>query len=184
MTSTTGAVPPFWTQPQDLSSRPRRQRRAPGCRRGAAAGLCDSGGLRPANQYGEKWLPRVLGAGGAEGDLGGGQAAGHQGSAQGDGLVHAVEGDNKAGGITTLEDKSCGCVQKGGTAPVVDVINYGGQVATPGLNLLSGPGNDLVSATALTAAGAHLILFTTGRGTPMIPMLEIVWLTAFIKNPP
>ena len=73
---------------------------------------------------------------------------------------------NKAGGITTLEDKSCGCVQKGGTAPVVDVINYGGQVATPGLNLLSGPGNDLVSATALTAAGAHLILFTTGRGTP------------------
>lgn len=73
---------------------------------------------------------------------------------------------NKAGGITTLEDKSCGCVQKGGLAPVVDVIGYGGQVTTPGLNLLSGPGNDLVSATALTAAGAHLILFTTGRGTP------------------
>ncbi len=73
---------------------------------------------------------------------------------------------NKAGGITTLEDKSCGCVQKGGTAPVVDVIGYGEQVTTPGLNLLSGPGNDLVSATALTAAGAHLILFTTGRGTP------------------
>lgn len=73
---------------------------------------------------------------------------------------------NKAGGITTLEDKSCGCVQKGGLAPVVDVIGYGEQVKTPGLNLLSGPGNDLVSATALTAAGAHLILFTTGRGTP------------------
>lgn len=73
---------------------------------------------------------------------------------------------NKAGGITTLEDKSCGCVQKGGTAPVADVIGYGEQVVTPGLNLLSGPGNDLVSATALTAAGAHLILFTTGRGTP------------------
>ena len=73
---------------------------------------------------------------------------------------------NKAGGITTLEDKSCGCVQKGGSAPVVDVIGYGEQVHTNGLNLLSGPGNDLVSATALTAAGAHLILFTTGRGTP------------------
>lgn len=73
---------------------------------------------------------------------------------------------NKAGGITTLEDKSLGCVQKGGTAPISDVIGYGEQVATPGLNILSGPGNDLVSATALTAAGAHLILFTTGRGTP------------------
>lgn len=73
---------------------------------------------------------------------------------------------NKAGGITTLEDKSCGCVQKGGSAPVMDVIGYGEQVTTRGLNMLCGPGNDLVSATALTAAGAHLILFTTGRGTP------------------
>ncbi len=73
---------------------------------------------------------------------------------------------NKAGGITTLEDKSCGCVQKGGSAPICDVIGYGEQVTTQGLNMLYGPGNDLVSATALTAAGAHLILFTTGRGTP------------------
>lgn len=73
---------------------------------------------------------------------------------------------NKKGGITTLEDKSCGCVQKGGTAPVADVIGYGRQVTAPGLNLLSGPGNDMVSCTALTAAGAHIILFTTGRGTP------------------
>jgi altronate hydrolase len=73
---------------------------------------------------------------------------------------------NKKGGITTLEDKSCGCVQKGGTAPISDVIGYGDQVHTKGLNLLSGPGNDLVSATALTAAGAHMVLFTTGRGTP------------------
>lgn len=73
---------------------------------------------------------------------------------------------NKAGGITTLEDKSCGCVQKGGSAPVVDVLGYGEAVERKGLNLLSGPGNDLVSATGLTAAGAHLILFTTGRGTP------------------
>ena len=73
---------------------------------------------------------------------------------------------NKAGGITTLEDKSCGCVQKGGSAPITDVIGYGDQVVTKGLNMLYGPGNDLVSSTALTAAGAHLILFTTGRGTP------------------
>ncbi len=73
---------------------------------------------------------------------------------------------NKQGGITTLEDKSCGCVQKGGSAPIMDVIGYGEQVTTKGLNMLYGPGNDLVSATALTAAGAHVILFTTGRGTP------------------
>ena len=73
---------------------------------------------------------------------------------------------NKEGGITTLEEKSCGCVQKGGSAPIMDVIGYGDAVTRKGLNMLYGPGNDLVSATALTAAGAHLILFTTGRGTP------------------
>ncbi len=73
---------------------------------------------------------------------------------------------NKAGGITTLEDKSCGCVQKGGSAPIMDVIGYGEAVTTKGLNMLYGPGNDLVSSTALTAAGAHMVLFTTGRGTP------------------
>lgn len=73
---------------------------------------------------------------------------------------------NKQGGITTLEDKSCGCVQKGGSAPIADVIGYGDTVTEKGLNMLYGPGNDLVSSTALTAAGAHLILFTTGRGTP------------------
>ena len=73
---------------------------------------------------------------------------------------------NRQGGITTLEDKSCGCVQKGGTAPIMDVIGYGDPVTAKGLNMLYGPGNDLVSATAMTAAGAHMILFTTGRGTP------------------
>ena len=73
---------------------------------------------------------------------------------------------NKAGGITTLEDKSCGCVQKGGSAQVVDVLGYADPVVKKGLNMLTGPGNDLVSATALTASGAHIILFTTGRGTP------------------
>ena len=83
---------------------------------------------------------------------------------------------NKEGGITTLEDKSCGCVQKGGSAPIVDVLAYGDRVMKPGLNLLSGPGNDLVSSTVLTAAGAHLILFTTGRGTPFgapVPTVKI-----------
>ena len=73
---------------------------------------------------------------------------------------------NREGGITTLEDKSCGCVQKGGSAPIMDVIGYGERVTCKGLNMLYGPGNDLVSSTALTAAGAHMVLFTTGRGTP------------------
>lgn len=73
---------------------------------------------------------------------------------------------NKKGGITTLEDKSCGCVQKGGGAQIVDVLRYADPVTKKGLNLLSGPGNDLVSTTDLTAAGVHMILFTTGRGTP------------------
>lgn len=83
---------------------------------------------------------------------------------------------NKQGGISTLEDKSLGCVQKGGTAPVVDVIAYTEQVHMHGLTLLSAPGNDLVSATALAASGAQLILFTTGRGTPFsapVPTIKI-----------
>jgi altronate hydrolase len=74
---------------------------------------------------------------------------------------------NKAGGISTLEEKSLGCIQKGGTSAVTDVVEYGGQIVTPGLNLLNGPGNDIVAVTALAAAGVHLILFTTGRGTPL-----------------
>lgn len=74
---------------------------------------------------------------------------------------------NKAGGITTLEEKSLGCVQKGDLAPVVDVLDYGDIVTKNGLSLLNGPGNDIVAVTNLTAAGAHLILFTTGRGTPV-----------------
>ena len=83
---------------------------------------------------------------------------------------------NKAGGITTLEDKSLGCVQKGGTSPVEDVLGYGEQVRCAGLSLLTGPGNDLVASTVLAAAGCHLILFTTGRGTPfgcVVPTLKI-----------
>ncbi|RDE07175.1 UxaA family hydrolase [Sphingomonas aracearum] len=83
---------------------------------------------------------------------------------------------NVAGGITTLEEKSLGAVQKGGQATVTDVIGYGGQVSRPGLTLLEAPGNDAVSSTALAAAGATAILFTTGRGTPLgfpVPTVKI-----------
>ena len=83
---------------------------------------------------------------------------------------------NKEGGITTLEEKSLGCVQKGGTAPVVDVLDYGDTLTKQGLNLLNGPGNDIVSITNLSAVGCHLVLFTTGRGTPLggaVPTIKI-----------
>ena len=83
---------------------------------------------------------------------------------------------NKAGGISTLEDKSLGCTQKSGSAKVVDVLSYGETLKTKGLNLLSSPGNDLVAATALAMSGAHIVLFTTGRGTPFaspVPTLKI-----------
>ena len=83
---------------------------------------------------------------------------------------------NKAGGITTLEEKSLGCIQKGGLATVTDVLYYGDRVSKSGLSLLDGPGNDMVAITNLTAAGAHIILFTTGRGTPLgapVPTLKV-----------
>ena len=83
---------------------------------------------------------------------------------------------NKAGGITTLEDKSLGCTQKGGTAKVVDVLSYGQPVTQKGLNLLQAPGNDLVASTATAVSGAQLVLFTTGRGTPFgcpVPTIKI-----------
>jgi altronate hydrolase len=83
---------------------------------------------------------------------------------------------NKEGGITTLEEKSLGCVQKGGNAVVTDVLDYGDRVSKKGLSLLNGPGNDMVAVTNLTAAGCHLILFTTGRGTPLgapVPTIKI-----------
>ena len=83
---------------------------------------------------------------------------------------------NKAGGITTLEEKSLGCTQKGGNSPVTDVLTYGEMVTKPGLNLLNGPGNDMVAVTNLTAAGCHMILFSTGRGTPLgapVPTVKV-----------
>ena len=83
---------------------------------------------------------------------------------------------NKAGGITTLEEKSLGCVQKGGTAKIASVLDYGDTLKESGLSLLNGPGNDIVAITNLTACGVHLILFTTGRGTPVgapVPTIKI-----------
>ena len=83
---------------------------------------------------------------------------------------------NKKGGITTLEEKSLGCVQKGGLSKVVDVLDYGDVLTKNGLSLLNGPGNDIVAITNLMAAGVHIILFTTGRGTPVgapVPTVKI-----------
>lgn len=83
---------------------------------------------------------------------------------------------NKAGGISTLEEKSLGCTQKGGLALVSDVLDYGEQVKKSGLNLLTGPGNDMVATTVLAAAGVQLVLFSTGRGTPFggpVPTIKI-----------
>ncbi|WP_293825001.1 altronate dehydratase family protein [uncultured Parolsenella sp.] len=94
---------------------------------------------------------------------------------------------NKAGGITTLEDKSCGCVQKGGAAPIVGVLPYGGRVSEPGLNMLCAPGNDMVSTTALVAAGCHAVLFSTGRGTPFgspAPTIKVFTNSALAKRKP
>lgn len=83
---------------------------------------------------------------------------------------------NHDGGITTLEEKSLGCIQKGGSSVITDVLDYGEHVQKSGLNLLTGVGNDIVSITNLTCSGAHIILFTTGRGTPLgapVPTVKI-----------
>ena len=94
---------------------------------------------------------------------------------------------NKAGGITTLEEKSLGCTQKGGTANVVDVIGIGDKVKTQGLTLLDGPGNDIVASTGCTAAGCQMVLFTTGRGTPYgapVPTVKIATNRALATKKP
>jgi altronate hydrolase len=92
---------------------------------------------------------------------------------------------NKEGGITTLEDKSLGCTQKGGTGEVQDVLQYCEPVVRKGLNLVYGPGNDLCAITALMAAGAQMILFTTGRGTPVgapVPTVKVATNTALAQK--
>ena len=92
---------------------------------------------------------------------------------------------NKDGGISTLEDKSLGCTQKSGTAPIKGVLGYGEVIKNKGLNLLSAPGNDLVASTALAASGCHMVLFTTGRGTPFacpVPTIKIASNTALAES--
>jgi altronate hydrolase len=94
---------------------------------------------------------------------------------------------NKDGGITTLEDKSLGCVQKGGSSAVCGVLAYGEQLArnSSGLNLLEGPGNDIVAVSALAAAKVHIVLFTTGRGTPLgapVPVVKVSTNSALAKR--
>lgn len=94
----------------------------------------------------------------------------------GEGIGENPSPGNMAGGITTLEDKSLGCVQKAGKVPLCDAVHYGETAGTGGLYLVDGPGNDQVAVTNLTAAGAHMILFTTGRGTPLaapVPTLKV-----------
>jgi len=94
---------------------------------------------------------------------------------------------NKAGGISTLEEKSLGCTQKSGNSIVRDVLKYGDRLRTKGLNLLSAPGNDLVASTALAAAGCQIVLFTTGRGTPFgtfVPTAKISTNSALAQNKP
>ena len=94
---------------------------------------------------------------------------------------------NKKGGITTLEEKSLGCVQKSGNADVADVLEIGERISRRGLNLLTGPGNDIVAVTNLTAAGCNLILFSTGRGTPLgapVPTVKIATNSTIAKCKP
>lgn len=94
---------------------------------------------------------------------------------------------NKAGGISTLEEKSLGCTQKCGKSGVKDVLMYGERIKTGGLNLLSAPGNDLVASTALASAGCHIVLFTTGRGTPFgtyVPTVKVSTNSNLYNNKP
>jgi altronate hydrolase len=107
--------------------------------------------------------------------------------AQGQVIYENPSPGNKAGGISTLEEKSLGCVQKGGRSPVLGVYRYGERIAGRGLALLEGPGNDMVSTTALSAAGAQLILFTTGRGSPLgspAPVIKIASNTTLARQKP
>ncbi len=94
---------------------------------------------------------------------------------------------NKAGGISTLEEKSLGCTQKSGKSDVMDVLKYGMRLKTKGLNLLSAPGNDLVASTALASSGCQIVLFTTGRGTPFgtfVPTAKVSTNSRLAANKP
>jgi len=107
--------------------------------------------------------------------------------AHGEGIADNPSPGNVAGGITTLEEKSLGCVQKGGKVPVTDALEIGEAPTGSGLQIVYGPGNDQVAITNLAAAGAHIILFTTGRGTPLcapVPTLKIATNSALAQKKP
>jgi altronate hydrolase len=94
---------------------------------------------------------------------------------------------NKEGGLTTLEEKSLGAIQKGGSSIISQVVDYGEQVNERGLALIKAPGNDGVSSTAMTAGGATMLLFTTGRGTPLgfpVPTVKISSNTGIFEKKP
>ena len=94
---------------------------------------------------------------------------------------------NKAGGISTLEEKSLGCTQKSGSSIVRGILKYGDRLSIKGLNLLSAPGNDLVAATALASSGCQIVLFTTGRGTPFgtyVPTMKVSTNTPLAERKP
>lgn len=105
----------------------------------------------------------------------------------GEGIADNPSPGNVAGGITTLEEKSLGCVQKSGQVPLCGALDFGEAPQGGGLYLVNGPGNDMVAVTALAASGAHMILFTTGRGTPLcgpVPTLKIATNTALFEKKP
>ncbi len=105
----------------------------------------------------------------------------------GEGIADNPSPGNVKGGITTLEEKSLGCVQKGGHVPVCGALDFGEKPASGGLFMVDGPGNDLVAVTGLAASGAHLILFTTGRGTPLsapVPTLKLSTNSALAEQKP
>ena len=108
-------------------------------------------------------------------------------TSHGEGVSENPSPGNVEGGITTLEEKSLGCVQKGGAVPVTDVLTVGEQIRCGGLSLVSGPGNDIVATTTLAASGAQMILFTTGRGTPLggpVPTVKIATNNRLAKHKP
>ena len=103
----------------------------------------------------------------------------------GEGIAENPSPGNIAGGISTLEEKSLGCVQKAGRLPLCGALNFGEQPSGSGLYMVNGPGNDMVAVTTLAASGAHMILFTTGRGTPLcgpVPTVKVATNTPLYEN--
>ncbi|MCI7223714.1 UxaA family hydrolase [Fusobacterium sp.] len=93
---------------------------------------------------------------------------------------------NKAGGLTTLEEKSLGCIHKGGHSEVTAVFDYGKEITEKGLVIMDTPGNDPSSVAGMVAGGAQIIVFSTGRGTPtgnpISPVIKITGNKITYKN--